>query len=201
MEHPDIQVIEDETVAKGFLKVRRFKMRHRKFDGGWTDVVTREVCDRGHAVAVLLYDPDRDAVVMVEQFRIGVAYAGDPGWMMEIVAGSVKPGEPVEDVARRETLEEAGVVVDELVNICDFYPSPGGLSEHVYVFCARVDSSTVGTHGGLEEEHEDIRLHVVPCDEAIRLLDENRLNNSVTIIAFAWLARHKDELRRQWVEK
>lgn len=201
MEHPDIQVIEDELVAKGFLKVRRFKMRHRKFDGGWTDVVNREVCDRGDAVAVLLYDPDKDAVVMIEQFRIGVAYAGDPGWMMEIVAGSVKPGEAFEDVARRETLEEAGVVIDELVDICDYYPSPGGLSEHVYTYCARVDSTTVGTHGGLEEEHEDIRLHVVPYDEAIRMLDENRLNNSVTIIAFDWLIRHRDELRRRWARK
>jgi ADP-ribose pyrophosphatase len=201
MQHPDIEVIAEETVAKGFLKVHRYRMRHRKFDGGWTEEVSREVCDRGHAVAVMLYDPGRDALVMIEQFRVGVAYAGDRGWLMEIVAGSVKPGEAQDDVARRETLEEAGVAVDELITICDYYPSPGALSENVRVYCARVDSTAVGTTGGLEEEHEDIRLHVVPFAEAMRMLEENRLNNSVTIIAFGWLWRHRDELRARWLEK
>lgn len=201
MKHPDVEVISDELVADGFLKVHRYRMRHKLFDGGWTVEVAREVCDRGAAVGVLLYDPDRDAVVMVEQFRVGAALAGHPGWLTEIVAGTVKPGEILDDVARRETLEEAGVVVDELVTICDYFPSPGGLSENVRVYCARVDSTTVADRGGLVEEHEDIKIHVVPFAEAVRRLDENLLNNSVTIIAIGWLIRRRDELRARWSRK
>jgi len=153
MQHPDVEVISEEVAAKGFLKILRYRMRHRKFDGGWTEIVNREVCDRGHAVAVMLYDPDRDTLVMVEQFRVGVAYDGGQGWLMEIVAGCVKPGEEMDDVARRETKEEAGCDIGDLITICDYYPSPGALSENVRVYCARVDSTTIGDHGGLEEEH------------------------------------------------
>lgn len=198
MKHPDVEVVTKEQVADGFLKIYRYRMRHRRFDGTWTEDVMREVCDRGKAVAVLLYDPDRDAIVMVEQFRIGVAYSGAGGWMKEIVAGTVNPTEIPEDVARREAMEEAGVAVDELIPICTFFPSPGGLSENVYVYCARVDSSAVGKTGGLEEEHEDLLIHVVPYDEAIRMMDDNRLNNSVSIIALGWLTRNRDSLRTKW---
>jgi len=198
MKHPDVQVISDDLVADGFLKIHRYRMRHKRFDGNWTVEVAREVCDRGAAVGVLLYDPDQDAIVMVEQFRVGAALAGHPGWLMEIVAGTVKPGEDLDDVARRETLEEAGVVIDELITICDYFPSPGGLSENVRVYCARADSTTVGDHGGLEEEHEDLKLHVVPYAEAVRMLDENRLNNSITIIALSWLIREREALRSRW---
>lgn len=199
MDHPDIEVIERKTGYKGYLQVDVYRLRHKKFDGTWTETLPpREVCVRGHAVGVLLYDPDRDSVVLIEQFRVAAAAARGPAWMTEIIAGMLDGDESPEDVARRESLEEAGCTVHELETICDYYPSPAILSEFVTVYVGRVDCANVATSGGLADEHEDIRVSVVPADEAIRLLDENRLTNSVTIIALGWLARHRDALRTRW---
>ncbi|MBP2294732.1 NUDIX domain-containing protein [Azospirillum rugosum] len=197
--HPDIDVVEKKTAYDGYLQIDVYRLRHKKFDGGWTDLLPpREVCVRGQAVGVLLYDPDRDSVVLIEQFRVAAAAAGGPAWLTEIVAGLLDEGETPEDVARREAREEAGCTVQEIETICDYFPSPGAYDEHVTVFCGRVDSGGIGGIGGLEEEHEDIRISVVPADESIRLLDENRLNNSIAIIALGWFARHRERLRAQW---
>ncbi len=198
--HPDIEILNKKTVYKGFLQVDSYDLRHKKFDGTWTEVLPpREVCDRGPAVGVLLYDPDRDALVMIEQFRVASAMAGGPAWMTEIVAGMVNPGETLEEVARRETLEEAGCSLQALELIGDYFVSPGAFTEQVFVYCGRVDSRNVPTSGGLAEEHEDIRIMIVPTDQAIALMDQNRLRNSLAIIAIAWLARHRDALRRRWL--
>lgn len=200
MNHPDIEILDKQTPYKGFLTIDVYRLRHRKFDGTWTDVLPpREVCDRGEAVGVLLYDPDRDVVVMIEQFRVGSAAAGGPAWMTEIVAGMVGDGETPEEVARRESLEEAGCEIREIEQICDYYVSPGAFTERVTVFCGRVDSRNLAATGGLEEEHEDIRIMGLPADEAIRMMDENRLRNSVAIIAIGWLARHRESLRKRWL--
>jgi len=200
MDHPDIEIVEKKTAYDGYLKVDVYRLRHKKFDGSWTGVLPpREVCVRGKAVGVLLYDADQDSVVLIEQFRVGAAAAVGPAWMTEIVAGLVdEENETPEDVARREAVEEAGCAVQELEKICDYYPSPGAYDEYVTVFCGRIDCTGIGGTGGLEEEHEDIRISVVPADEAIRLLDENKLNNSISIIALGWLARNRERLRERW---
>ncbi len=199
MDHPDIEIVEKKTAYKGYLQVDVYRLRHKKFDGTWSGVLPpREVCERGHAVGVLLYDPDQDKLVMLEQFRVGAAAGGGPAWMREIVAGIIEEGETPEAVARRESVEEAHCTVSDLVKICDYFSSPGVLSEKVTVFCGRVDCTGAGGIGGLAEEHEDIRIDVIDADEGIRLLDENLLNNSVTVIALGWFARQRDALRRQW---
>jgi ADP-ribose pyrophosphatase len=198
-DHPDIDVEHEETLSDGFLRLKRYRLRHRRFAGDWTPSLVREVCERGLAVAVLLYDPDADAVVLVEQFRPGAAVGGGPAWLTEIVAGMVKPGEPPEEVARREAMEEAGARVGELLKICDYYPSPGILSEKVALYCGRVDSTKVDSFGGVPEEDEDIKISVVSADQAITLLDTNRLNNSIAIIALSWLARRRDNVRTAWL--
>ncbi|WP_029006992.1 NUDIX domain-containing protein [Azospirillum halopraeferens] len=198
MNHPDVDILESTTVHDGFLKVDVYRMRHRRFDGTWTPPLAREVCDRGHAVGILLYDPDRDAVVLIEQFRTGAAASGLNPWLTEVVAGMIDRDESAEAVARREAFEEAGCTVREIESICDYFSSPGAFTEYVSVFCGRVDSTGLAATGGLAEEHEDIRVKVVTADEAIRLLDENKLNNSVTVIALAWFARHRDRLRAVW---
>ena len=202
MDHPDIEVVEKKTAHKGFLQVDVYRLRHKKFDGSWSDVLPpREVCERGDAVGVLLYDPDKDALVLIEQFRVGAAASGRSAWLTEIVAGVIDEGETPEDVARRESKEEAGCTVQELEKICDYFSSPGALTEYVSVFCGRIDSEGLSGSGGLEEEHEDIRVSVVPADEAIRLLDENKLQNSVTVIALGWFARHRASLRDRWLRR
>ena len=196
---PNVDIVEVKTVYQGYFRMDRYRLRHRKFEGGWTDEMVREVFERGHAISVLLYDPERDAVVLIEQFRVGAVAAGHPPWLVEVVAGIIGPGETEEEVARRETQEEAGCLVTDILRMCDYLVSPGGTSESTTLFCGRVDAGSASGIHGLAHEHEDIRVLVMPADQAIALLDTNALDNAPAIIAISWLARHRDEVRRLWL--
>ena len=198
MTEDDVEISEQRTVYRGYFRIDRYRLRHRAFAGGWTGEMMLEICERGHAVAVLLYDPDRDQVVLIEQFRLAARLAGRPGWQMEVVAGMVKEGESLAEVARRETLEETGCAAAEMLPICDYLPSPGACTESIALFCARVDARTAGGVHGLAHEHEDIRTLVMDADQAIAVLDQGGFDNSAIIIALGWLARNRERLRALW---
>ena len=194
----NIEIIEKTVRYKGFFEMVRYRFRHRLFAGGWSGEIEREVFERGHAVAVLPYDPAADAVVLIEQFRIGALVAGFAAWQIEIVAGIIEENETPESVARREAREEAGALVGTLLPICRYLVSPGGASESVTVYCGRVDSRTLGGIHGLPEENEDIRVNVRPFAQAMDDLSTGRITNAVSIIALQWLALNRDRLRRDW---
>ncbi|HEV7368995.1 NUDIX domain-containing protein [Arenibaculum sp.] len=194
----NVDILQKKTLFQGYFRIDSYRVRHRKFDGGWSEAIEREVFERGHAAAVLPYDPDRDAVVLIEQFRVGALAAGRHPWMLEVVAGMVEEGETPEAVARREAVEEAGCRIGELVGIADFLASAGASSETIRLYCGRIDSTGAGGVFGLAEENEDIRVRAMPADEAIALLDGGTLVNAPVIIALHWLARRREELRRLW---
>jgi ADP-ribose pyrophosphatase len=194
----NIEIIEKSLRYKGFFEIVSYRFRPRLFAGGWSGEVEREVFERGHAVGVLPYDPAADAVVLLEQFRIGALVAGFAPWQTEIVAGIIEDNEAPEEVARREAMEEAGAVVGALIPICRYLVSPGGASESVTLFCGRVDSRNLGGIHGLPHENEDIRVEVRPFAEAMADLNLGRITNAVSIIALQWLALHRDELRGSW---
>jgi ADP-ribose pyrophosphatase len=158
------------------------------------------VVRRGAAVAVLLYDPDREAVVLVEQFRLPPLLAGYSPWVVEVVAGLVDHAdESEEEVARRETVEEAGVQpVGELIPIQRYVPMPGSSDETIMLFCGRVDASGASGVHGLADEHEDIRVVVKPMAELEAMLDSGQIETGHTLICLYWLFRHRDQLRQRW---
>ena len=192
--------IKDKTLSyRGFFRMEKYRLRHELFAGGWSPEITRECLERGHAVAVLLYDPDHDQVVLLEQFRVGaLEFPGGP-WLLEIVAGIMDdPQETTEEVARRETHEEAGGELLDLIPICHYLVSPGGTSESITLFCGRVDTSRIGGLQGVAEEHEDIRLHIVSRAEAFELRNTGRINSAAPIIALQWLELNRARLLERW---
>ena len=200
MSEDALEIIDHETAYQGFFRVGRYRLRHRRYDGGWSPEISREVVERGRAVGLLLYDPMRDAVVLVEQFRLPAHLAGFTSWQLEIVAGLVDHGAEAEgDVARREALEEAGLVIEgELVPIHRLLTSPGGSTEAVTLFCGRVDASRAGGVHGLAAEHEDIKVVVKSYAEVARQLRAGGIENASTLIALYWLAAHRARLRKRW---
>jgi ADP-ribose pyrophosphatase len=194
------EIVAREVAYDGFFRVERYRLRHRLYAGGWSAVITREVIDRRRAVGLLLYDPGRDEVVLVEQFRLPAHLAGFAARSLEIVAGLVDHADEADDdVARREGQEEAGLsVIGELVPMHRFVTSPGGTTEAVALFCGHVDSSRAGGIHGLPEEHEDIKVVALPYVEAARLLRDGGIENATTMIALYWLVAHREELRRRW---
>ncbi|MDN3556713.1 NUDIX domain-containing protein [Halomonas maura] len=191
----DVELRERRCLHQGFFRLEELHLRHRLFEGGWSGAVVREVHQRHDAVGVLLYDVERDAVALVEQFRAGALDDPDSPWKLEIVAGLVERGESLAEVARREAEEEAGCRVGELIELHTYYPSPGACNERVTLFCGLIDSRGLGGIHGLDEEHEDIRVHVLSFHRAWELLLAGRLDNAMCLIAFHWLAAQRASLR------
>ncbi len=199
MDRNDVSVESSETVHDGFFRMDHLHLRHRLFAGGWSPALSREIMLRDPVAAVIPYDPVADRIVLLEQFRGGMYMAGDANpWSIEIVAGIIEAGESAADMARRETLEEAGCTVARLEKIMDFYPSPGGCSEFVTVFCGEVSSAGIGGIHGVAEEGEDIRVFTETIENAIELVRTGAINNSIGIIGVQWLAANRDALRRRW---
>lgn len=163
-----------------------------------TGTQSREIADIGKIAAVLPYDPARDQVILLRQVRAGAELAGVASNMIEVVAGLVDPGETVADAARRETLEEAGVAVLDLIEAFRFMPSPGFTTELATLFCARVDTGSVPKLTGEASEGEVIETVVVSPDAALAALDGGDLANSYTINALLWFARHRERIRAAW---
>ncbi len=194
----NVQVIEKRPLYRGFFRADEYFLKYPRYDGRMSRTVSREITERGHAAAILLYDAVRDKVVLVEQFRAGAYFAGEYPWVVECVAGIIGEGEPPEAVARREAVEESGCEVGDVVPICRYFSSPGGMTETLYVFCGKVDSSKHESEAGLESEGEDTRVLVWDADEALKALADGRINNAVTIISLQWFMMNRQKLKEKW---
>lgn len=193
-----VELLEQRRVHDGFFKLDVLTLRHRRFDGGWTPPLRRELFIQRAAVAVLPYDPVSDRVVLVEQFRTGaLPYPGEP-WLIEAPAGLCEAGETPEAVARREVREETGLEVGRLAPAHIYHSTPGGTTERVHTFVAEVAAPARGGVFGLAQEHEDIRTHVLTAAEAFAWVDEGRIIAANGLIPILWLRVHRDRLRREW---
>ncbi|MBF6649688.1 NUDIX domain-containing protein [Methylobacter sp. BlB1] len=192
------EIIDRKVGYQGFFRLETYRLRHSLFAGGWSDEIDRELFMRGNCVAVLLYDPDADKVVLIEQFRVGGILQPEKAWMLEIVAGAIEEGETAEEVAYRESMEEAGCEIQELMLINGFYTTPGGSSEWITLFCGKVDSTHVGGIHGLDHEHEDIMVRAVHFDEVYQMLEDRLIESAIPILAIQWLALNRPKLRQKW---
>ncbi|CAM3565713.1 ADP-ribose diphosphatase [Vibrio aquimaris] len=193
----DVEILSKETVFSGFFNMVKYRFRHRLFNGGWSEVIEREMFERGNAAAVLPYDPVTDKVVLIEQIRVGALTHSSP-WQFEIVAGIIDKGESAESVARREAIEEANVSIDDLLKVTSYYPSSGGCSERLDVYVGKVDASNASGIHGLNYEGEDIKVHVVNRETAYQWVVEGKFENGASIIALQWLQLNYQSVREQW---
>jgi len=199
MDRNDVELEKEVPLHDGFFRMVRLHLRHRLFAGGWGPTMAREVLQHGLVAAIIPYDPIRDTVILIEQFRTAIYAAGDAQpWSISIAAGMIEPGENAEEMARRETLEETGCTVGRLEKVSEFYSSPGGSSQYVTLFCGEISTEGAGGLYGVVEETEDIRAFVKTADEAIAMADEGAIDNAVSILGLQWLARNKDDLRDRW---
>lgn len=196
----DVKNLTKKEVYKGFFTLFEYQFQHRQFDGAMSKTVTREILERGHAVALLAYDPIQDKVVMVEQIRIGAIETEESPWLLELIAGMIDhEGESIEEVARREAKEEAGIEIKRCKNIISYLASPGGMTEKLHVLVGEVDSSTAKGIHGLADENEDIKVHVIDRQQAYQWIQEGFINNAASIIGLQWLQINVNELRSEWL--
>ncbi|AUJ80115.1 MULTISPECIES: ADP-ribose diphosphatase [Enterobacter] len=196
----DVEIIARETLYSGFFSMDLYRFRHRLFNGEMSGEIKREIFERGHAAVLLPFDPVRDEVVLIEQIRIAAYDVSESPWLLEMVAGMIEEGESVEDVARREAQEEAGLVVGRTQPVLSYLASPGGTSERLSIMVGEVDATTAKGIHGLADENEDIRVHVVSREQAYQWVEEGKIDNAASVIALQWLQLHHQKLRNEWLK-
>lgn len=197
----DIEILGEQTLYEGFFTLKRIQFKHKLFAGGQSGVVTRELLIKGAASAVIAYDPKEDSVILVEQVRIGAAYHPESNrspWLLELIAGMVEKDEKPEDVALRESEEEAGIQVKNLTHCLSVWDSPGGIVERIHLFAGEVDSSQAKGIHGLAEENEDIRVQVVKREQAYQWMCEGKIDNGIAVIGLQWLQLNYAQLQQSW---
>lgn len=200
MAHPDVIVEKRDAVFQGYFQVDRWQLRHRIDGDAWSPSLVREVFERGHAVAVLPYDPVKEKIIVIEQFRMGALAAGRDPWMLEIVAGIIEPDETADplSVAARECREEIGTEVEDLFEVLTYLPSPGAVSETVALYCGRVDSDLLPQVAGKTDEGEYIRILPLSFEEVEGALVAGRFENSLMLIAAQWLLLNRKKVQDRW---
>ncbi len=193
----DVRVGQHRQPYARFFSVEEYDLSFRRFDGTHSAEVNRAVFIGSDAVTVLPYDPVRDRVLLIEQFRVGpFARGDDQPWLLEPIAGRIDAGETPEGAARREALEEAGLVLGDLLKVAEYYPSPAAKAEYLYSYVALSDlpDGIAGTFG-LADEAEDIRGHLISFDQLMQLVQVGEAANGPLILTALWLARERDRLR------
>ncbi|WJD49738.1 MULTISPECIES: ADP-ribose diphosphatase [unclassified Enterobacter] len=196
----DVEIIAREKLYSGFFSLDLYRFRHRLFNGEMSNEVRREIFERGHAAVLLPYDPVRDEIVLIEQIRIAAYDTSETPWLLELVAGIIEEGETVEDVARREAVEEAGLEVGRVKKFMSYLASPGGTSERLSLLVGEVDATEAKGIHGLVDENEDIRVHVVSREQAYQWVEEGKIDNAASVIALQWLQLHYEALRKEWIK-
>lgn len=196
---PQVAVVERRLAYRGFFDFEVLQLRHRRFDGALSPVLTRELLHIPNAAAVLPYDPRAERVVLIEQFRAGAMAHGEGPWLLESVAGLMEEGEAAEATVRREIVEEAGLRAGRMERAGVYIASPGAVTERTTVFIGEVDIADAGGVHGLAAESEDIKSHVLSLDEAFRWLEEGRIVAANAVVALRWLQVHGAALRQRWL--
>lgn len=193
----DVIVHRHERAHLSFFSTEVMDLQFRRYDGTMSEVLNRTALMVGEAAVVLPYDPVRDEVLLIQQFRAPAFMAGeqDP-WIWEPVAGLVDAGETPEITAQREAMEEAGVEVRHLEPVASSYPSTGNSGEFIHIFIGLSDLSHVTGGGGLASEHEDIRSEVISFETLMHRIDTQVYNDMPLVTAALWLARHRDRLQK-----
>jgi len=181
----NISVIKNEILSENYFVLRNFTYDLSQRDG---QIVQhkREVYDRGNGATVLLYNSEKQSVVLVRQFRIATWVNGNAdGMLIEACAGLLDDDEP-EDCIRKEAIEETGYQVRNVRKVFQLYMSPGGVTEIVHFFIAEYDDSLRENAGGGVED-EAIEVLELPFSRALAMIHSGEICDGKTVILLQYL--------------
>jgi len=182
-----VKIIEQEVVFDNFFKIEKAKIQYEKFNGEWSEIVTRMTFERGDSVAAIVFNTDTSNAILVNQFKYP-CYRNGPGWITEVVAGMIDNGESDDEAIKREVLEEIGYKTKYVEKISSFFVSPGGSSERIILFYIEVDNGgKISNGGGLNDENEDIKILEININDLKKELEANLIQDAKTIIACNYL--------------
>lgn len=199
--HQDVEVLARQTTFDGYFKVEKLKYRFRLYRGGYSPILERDVITKQHAAAVLLYHPEDDCVVLVEQFRQGAMEVQGSPWVLEPVAGTLDKSHDPLFIAKEEAKEEAGCEVLELIPVTTYLVSCGVSNEQTHVFCGRINNYQVHSIHGLEEEAEDIKVVALSSKQAFEMVACGEIFTASAVISLLWLQNNLQQVQARWKHK
>ncbi len=196
--HNDYEITHRDVLYQGIFRLARYQLKHRLFNGEWSNLFSREILERNPAAAVLPYDPALDRVILIEQFRAGAVSDPKSPWLIEIPAGIVSAEKKPFETAEQEADEEAGCKLLKMELICEYFVSPGGSNEYLTLYCGKINASGIGGVHGLPEENEDIRVLNLTSSEAFAKLRSGQIKTAPALLALFWLQFHRSRLQETW---
>ena len=183
---PKYKIINKINLHSGFYKMNKYEIMYQKHDGTWTDNLEREIFGGANVSALLPYDPIKDEIILLQQFRTGVISRYDDELLYEIVAGMIDENETPEESAKRECIEETGCIVKKIIPIQNYFPAPGSSESFYHVFLGEIDSIDGKKIMGLKSENEDILVQSFKVKDVREMLINKVITNGVTLIALQW---------------
>ena len=183
MDSDNVRILNTERLLNGFFQVDQLRLQHKLFDGDWSQEVDRLLLHRPDAVCAVVHNTDRDTLLFVRQFRLGVQ-AKEHGWLTEVAAGLIDKDETPREACIREVAEELGYSVSQCKLLSSFYTSPAIISERIYLFyCPVVSDDIIHGGGGLDDEHEDILIKEIPVEYIPEFIVQEPLRDAKSILA------------------
>ena len=180
------KILKKKNLYNGFFKMNEVTLKYKKYDGSWTNKIKRELFGGAKVSAVLPYDPIKNEIVLIQQFRPGTISKNDNNYLDEIVAGIIDPGETPEETAIRECYEETGCKIKKLTPIQGYFPAPGSSESYYYLYLGEIKAISETRIMGLESENEDIFVKSYKINEVKSKMNEGKILNGLTLIALQW---------------
>ena len=182
----NFKIISKKNLYKGFFKMNEVTLKYKKYNGKWSKDLKRELFGGAQVSAVLPYDPVKNEIILIQQFRPGTISRNLNNYLIEIVAGMIDPGEKPETAAKRECLEETGCEVKKIIPIQGYFPAPGSSESFYHLFLAEIETFKGTRVMGLESENEDILVKSFKVEEVREKMKNGEILNGVALIALQW---------------
>lgn len=178
-----VAIRQSTVLSDDWAVLSKYEFDYQRRDGTWQRQ-DREVYHRGDSIAVLPFDPDRNTVLLLRQFRLAAALNEASGEMVEACAGAVDDEDENSVVSvHREALEELGYRLHDVMPVLKAYSSPGSMTERVFCFIARyTPDDKIEEGGGRADEGEDIDVLEMPLDEAFAMIASGEIVDAKTIL-------------------
>ncbi|MBD0824553.1 NUDIX domain-containing protein [Aestuariibaculum marinum] len=185
-----VKDIDSQLLSDNYYILNKLTFKYLMSNGQWVTQM-REVYDRGDGAGILLYNPQKQTVILTKQFRMPTFMNDNTdGYLVEICAGMLDKDNP-EACIIRETEEEVGYRLKEVKKVYEAYSSPGVMTEKMHFFIGEyTDYMKVNDGGGLDSEHEDIEVLELPFSEAINMLNSGEINDTRTIVLLQYALIH-----------
>lgn len=177
----EVRIVNEKILSDDWYSLKKYTFDIQRRNGDWQQQ-TREVYDRGNGATVLLYNRERETVILTRQFRFPVFMNGHEGYLIEAAAGLLDNMDPERRI-KAEAEEETGFKISTVQKVFEAYMSPGSVTEKLYFYIAEYDAGDkTSAGGGLEAEGEDIEVLEMPLKDALAAVENGLIVDGKTIM-------------------